>query len=189
MSSAGGTPTASLDRLAPGDAFEHLLACCGARRWAEEMVARRPFGTFEQLARGADEVWGHMGRDDVLEAFAAHPDLGDRRVAKTPPTSRSAGWSRQEQALAGRSDTEILEALAQGNRRHVERFGHRFILCATGRTGEEILAELERRIENTPEAELAEAGAEQLAITHLRLAKLIAALDGPTARSSEPTNP
>lgn len=167
------TPVAGLDQLDAEVAREHFLACCGAPRWTRRMEEERPYGSFGRMLELATTVWSEMGRDDVLEAFAAHPYLGDRRVAKGEPGSRSAAWSRQEQSLAGRSEEEILDALAEGNRLYAERFGYRFILCATGRSGAEILAELRRRLDNAPEAELAEAGAQQLAITHLRLAKLV----------------
>ena len=85
---------------------------------------------------------------------------------------QTATWSRQEQAGVGSATEGTRQALAEANRAYEARFGHVFLICATGRTGEEMLAELWRRLENDPEAELTEAADEQRKITRLRLEKL-----------------
>src|SRR4030095_7703042 len=107
---------------------------------------------------------------DWREAFAAHPRIGDRAEAPGPRSGAEAGWSADEQA--GRTD-DSRARLARLNREYEQRFGHIFIICATGRTGDEMLGALERRMGNNPENELQEAAEEQRRIARLRLGKLL----------------
>ncbi len=165
----------------PQAGAEHvLLACCGARRWARAMVERRPFSSRDALLAAADDVWRDTGPDDWREAFAAHPRIGERApatagVADDPARTRSAGWSAGEQEGAAGAAAETRERLAAGNRAYETRFGYIFIVCATGRSAEEMLAMLESRMENAPDEELRVAAEEQRKITRLRLEKSIAA--------------
>jgi len=166
----------TLDRLNALPAVQaeaELLACCGSRRWAREVAARRPFGTAGALAAAADEVWGSLAPDDWHEAFRAHPRIGERRAAPAQ-TARAAGWSAQEQSSAAGAAAEVAEALAEGNRAYEARFGHIYIVCATGKTAGEMLEILRARLANDPAAELRAAAAEQAKITRLRLEKLLA---------------
>jgi len=163
---------AELNTLCPGAAERAFLDCCGSGRWAGKMAARRPFADRDALLAAAEEVADALLPDDWREAFAAHPPIGGE-TAERPRGERSAGWSREEQAgLAGAGD-ELLERLADATRRYRERFGHGFIVRASGRTGEELLALLEERLAHDREEELAVAAAEELAITLLRLEKLL----------------
>ncbi len=155
-----------------------LTRCCGAHRWVEGMLARRPWATDEALFAAADEVWNSLAEDDWREAFSHHPRIGERRPAVNSPAT--AAWSSEEQSAAAQSSQEVKDRLAQLNRRYDERFGHLFLICASGRSGEEILAELERRLGQEPAVELAEAAAEQAKITRLRLARLSAELAAAT---------
>ena len=165
---AGGL--ARLDACAAADAFEALLRCCGARRWAEAMAARRPFGDLARLRAAADEVFRTLGRDDWLEAFRAHPRLGDRDALRA--RFATSAWAAGEQAGTAAASEATLAALADANRAYEERFGHVFILCATGKPAGEMLAALRARFDNAPDRELEIAAAEQRRITHLRLEKL-----------------
>lgn len=131
------------------------------------MATERPFGTVEALMVGADHVFDSLGPVDWLEAFAAHPRIGER---PKQPTGMSSAWSAAEQA--GVTDTSRV-TLERRNRDYEARFGHTFIVCATGRTGDEMLRILERRMLNNPDDELREAAAEQRQITHLRLTRLL----------------
>ena len=159
-----------LDALPAAEA--ELLACCGSRRWAREMAARRPFGDVGALLAAADEVWWSLAPDDWHEAFRAHPRIGERKAEKeTGEQSRS--WSEGEQSRARDADAETLDALAEANREYEERFGHIFIVCATGKTVAEMLALLRARLSNDAATELRNAAEEQRKITRLRLEKLL----------------
>jgi OHCU decarboxylase len=162
------------DRLSPGldrlnalpadEAEEVFLACCGARRWAREMAASRPFADVEALMDAADRLWLALGREDWLEAFSAHPRIGESGGA----------WSRQEQAGAAGAAPEVKTGLVHANRLYEERFGHVFLVCATGKSAEEMLALCNGRMANVAETELAVAAGEQAKITRLRLEKWMA---------------
>jgi OHCU decarboxylase len=138
--------------------------CCGSSRWSLAMTARRPYAGVTALAAAADRVWQECGREDWLEAFAAHPRIGQ------PPANR---WAQQEQAGAAGAEARVLQSIADLNQRYAEKFGYIYIVCATGRTAAEMLAILERRIQNEPDAELLEAAEQQRQITRLRLEKLL----------------
>ncbi len=157
-----------LDGLDDATARAVLHRCCAARRWVEGMLAARPFGAAEAVLTAADAVWSRMLPDDWREAMAAHPRLGARVEGDDP----SAVWSRGEQAGVAHGEHAVRAALASGNRAYERRFGHVFLLCATGKGPEEMLAELEHRLVHDPKTELRVAAAEQAKITRLRLAKL-----------------
>jgi allantoicase len=159
-----------LNALAPAEAAGVLAACCASRAWAAGVADRRPFADEAGLQAAADEVWSSLGPDDWREAIAAHPRIGERGEA-----GRRAGrWSAVEQAGAGEAGDTTPEALAEGNRAYEQRFGHVFLIRASGRSAGEMLAALRERLGNEPEAELRVAAAEQRDITRLRLGKLLA---------------
>jgi OHCU decarboxylase len=168
-----------LNGLSAAEAHAELLACCGASVWAREMVARRPFGGSAELFAAADEIWSSLGRDGWLEAFASHPQIGEKRGEKQIESEAgrqlSNRWSAEEQSGTKRNPAEVMTKLAEGNRVYRQRFGYIFIVCATGKTASEMLAILERRLQNDPSAELPIAAEEQRRITRLRLEKLLAA--------------
>ncbi len=167
-----------LNALPAGQAEAELLACCGSREWARQVAAARPWPGWDDLAAVADRVWAGLGRDDWLQAFAAHPRIGER----TPPAGapdRGVGWSGGEQAgAAAAADAAVLAGLAEGNRDYEARFGHVFLVCASGRGAGELLGELRRRLGNDPATELRVAVEEQRKITRLRLDKLVRPPDG-----------
>ena len=164
---------AELDALPGARAAELLRACCGASRWVSGMVARRPHGTLADLLAAADEVWWSLGPDDWREALAHHPRIGEREAA-VAQDARAAAWSAGEQAGAGAATADVRAALAVANREYEARFGHVYVVCATGRTADEMLAIARARLANDPDAELRVAAEEQLKITRLRLRKLLA---------------
>ena len=141
-----------------------LLACCGSTAWARQVAAQRPFADPDHLAEVADEVWASLDDHDHLEAFAAHPRIGERSAAS---------WSSQEQSGAASAEEHTLQALAEGNRAYEERFDHVFLIRAAGRSAEEMLEALRERLTNDPETELQVAAEEQRQITRLRLDKLL----------------
>ena len=129
------------------------------------MTAARPFPDANSLAETADRTWRELSKDDWLEAFAAHPAIGSK--------TNLSPLSRQEQSGASGADTETLAELAALNRNYAARFGHVFLVCATGKTAAEMLAIGRTRLGNDPETELAIAAEEQRKITRLRLEKLL----------------
>lgn len=156
----------------PPTAAQALVRCCGASRWVELMLASRPFRDAAHLHTRADEVWAQMGEVDILEAFGHHPRIGDLQSLQKK-FATTASWASGEQGGVKGADVEVLEALAEGNRRYEEKFGYIFIVCATGKTAAEMLELLTLRLPNHPQDELAIAAAEQAKITHIRLEKLL----------------
>ena len=154
------------NRLPEEAAAGELLAVCHSRCWAERVAAGRPYADLAAVQRAADEAWTALGPEDWLEAFAAHPRIGEAG-------GRSAGWSRQEQAGVGGAGPDVAEALARGNAAYEARFGHVFLISAAGRSAEELLAALTARLGNDPDDELRVAAEEQRRITRLRIGRLL----------------
>lgn len=153
------------------DARSAFFRCCGSTRWAEGMAARRPFTNELSLVAAADELFDGLQRDDWLEAFRQHPQIGDVDSLRKK-FATTADWSSNEQAGVSAANEAVLAELAEGNRRYLDKFGHIFIVCATGKSAAEMLAILKSRIGNEPTCELTIAAEQQRAITELRLAKL-----------------
>lgn len=149
-----------------------LMRCCGSTRWAQTMAASRPFGTIADLFAKADSVWAGMSESDILEAMSHHPRIGgvDSLRKKFAAT---AAWSGQEQAAVAQASEQVLEKLKAANDAYADRYGFVFLICATGKSAEEMLAALESRIDNGREKELQVAAAEQAKITRIRLEKLL----------------
>jgi 2-oxo-4-hydroxy-4-carboxy-5-ureidoimidazoline decarboxylase len=162
---------AALNALPPDAARAVFLRCCGSGRWADAMTARRPFASADDVVRAASEVEADLTRDDWLEAFAAHPRIGDLDSLRKK-FATTADWAGGEQAGVAAADESVLRALADGNRAYDVKFGHIFIVCATGKSAAEMLANLRERLNNDSDAELRIAAAEQAKITRLRLEKL-----------------
>jgi allantoicase len=165
-------PHTVLNAMSVDDARAALLRCCGATRWAGWMLAQRPFASTEALLKAAAGVWGEMQRSDFLEAFAHHPEIGGDVEALAARFPATASWSTSEQSGVAGAGRETLEALRDGNAEYTARFGHVFLVCATGKTAAEMLALLRARLANDPETELRVAAAEQAKITRIRLEKL-----------------
>ncbi len=161
-----------LNMCPPPQAERDLLGCCASRRWAAALVAKRPFQSFDALLRGARETWDGLGREDWLEAFAAHPRIGDRGGVE-PGGSRDNAWSREEQSGMDSAASATRDRLARLNADYERRFRHVYLVCATGKSADELLAILEGRLSNTPEHELRVAAGEHARITEIRLAKLL----------------
>lgn len=157
-----------LDAAADADARAILTRACGSARWVDRMMARRPFGNDARLLRTARIEWFGLTETDWLEAFSHHPPIGDRAslAARFPATHQ---LSAKEQAGVGRADDAVLSALAEANAAYLDRFGFIFVVCATGKTAEEMLALLRARLPNNRATELRNAAEEQATITALRL--------------------
>lgn len=160
------------ERGAEGAALE-VLACCGSRAWASDVARRRPYAEEGQLFAAADEVWRALSVADWLEAFRRHPRIGEKIGAARTPAAFDA-WSRQEQAQTQSAAEATMGAIAEGNRQYEQKFGFTYIVCATGKSAEEMLAILRRRLLSDRDAELWEAAEQQRQITQIRLRKWLA---------------
>jgi allantoicase len=159
-----------LNALADEAAHKALLDCCGAGAWAQGVAGRRPFHDPAQLFESAREVWEKLRKDDWLEAFHQHPKIGERKAGEPDQAQR---WSEQEQRSVADSARQLLEELAKLNQAYEARFGYIFIVCASGKSAEEMLGLLGQRLKNDPESELRIAAGEQAKITRLRLEKML----------------
>ncbi|MGH7492642.1 MAG: 2-oxo-4-hydroxy-4-carboxy-5-ureidoimidazoline decarboxylase [bacterium] len=163
---------AHLNHLDPKTAQAEFARCCGSSRWADEMAARRPFRDEAELYAEAQEIWRRLSPEDWREAFSHHPKIGDRDSLR----QKFAGtrhWSEGEQAGMHGAAEGVLEALAAGNAAYEEKFGYIFIVCATGKSAEEMLAILRQRLPYDPAVEIKIAAEEQSKITKIRLEKLL----------------
>jgi len=167
-----------LNLLPPDEATEELLKCCGSMHWAIQLAAERPFTSAAELLTKATEVWWSLEPHDWLEAFRSHPKIGEnkRKVSNDRQKSgdnTSDRWPEQEQAGVRHAKQETMDSLVELNSQYETKFGYIFIVCATGKSSDEMLAILQDRLENDASIELHIAAAEQAKITELRLKKLI----------------
>ncbi|HZT77717.1 MAG TPA: 2-oxo-4-hydroxy-4-carboxy-5-ureidoimidazoline decarboxylase [Vicinamibacterales bacterium] len=174
-----------LNALGAADAERELRQCCGSRAWAARMAAARPFASADAMAVTANVIWAALDESDWREAFAAHPRIGgDARLKSGAPAEPEREheplgerWAAQEQSGAAAAAPPLLDRLAAKNREYEARFGYIFIVCATGKSADEMLSLLERRLTHDPRDEIRVAADEQRKITQLRLQKLIAEPD------------
>jgi 2-oxo-4-hydroxy-4-carboxy-5-ureidoimidazoline decarboxylase len=143
---------------------EELRACCAAPAWIAAVMAGQPFADRAALLAAADAASRSLSWDDVVIALAAHPRIGERAAG----ASREAAWSRREQSAVGPD-----EALDAANRAYEEKFGHVFLIFATGRTKEDILAAAEARLDNDEETERGTVRDELRRIARLRLERVL----------------
>lgn len=148
-----------------------LHRCCGSRSWVEMMLARRPFTDDAALSRAAEEIWFSLTKADWLEAFSHHPKIGDIENLREK-FQNTLQWAKNEQSAVDRASEETIKKLAETNQAYENRFGYIFIVCASGKSAEKMLAILQNRLGNEPAEELQIAAREQSKITALRLRKL-----------------
>jgi len=154
------------------EAREAMIACCGARRWAEAMIALRPIASPDELFAAANREWNRMEESDWLQAFGCHPRIGERNAAHA--TAKSVAWSSQEQSAVATATERALAELDEGNAHYEQRYGFTYIVCATGKSADEMLAILKRRLESDQATELREAAEQQRQILQIRLRKWLA---------------
>jgi 2-oxo-4-hydroxy-4-carboxy-5-ureidoimidazoline decarboxylase len=176
-----------LNGLPDAAARDELLACCSSARWAAQVASGRPFASADEIITCSDAAVAGLTQADLEQALAGHPRIGDRSrtgaavgrgAAAGQPgheARAAAGWSRQEQAGVQAADRSIVRALAQGNEAYERRFGHIYLVCATGRSGAELLALLRERMDNDPAAEWDVVRRELGKINRIRLRKLLEA--------------
>jgi len=163
---------ADLNQLSSPAAEAEFLKCCGSRTWANAMAASRPFENEAGLFDRAEEISASLTNDDWLEAFRAHPKIGEKK-AVTAQTQQEQSWSWQEQSAMHSASTDTVARLARGNQDYEAKFGFIFIVCASGKSPDEMLAILNDRLGNDAQTELKAAAQEQQKITRLRLEKLL----------------
>jgi 2-oxo-4-hydroxy-4-carboxy-5-ureidoimidazoline decarboxylase len=161
-------PSQRLDEADDATARELLTACCGSSRWVDAMLARRPFRDRETLCETARREWFALTPADWREAFSHHPKIGDREsLRRRFPATRHLS-AREQAGVEGAAD-EVLDALAEANGAYERRFGYIFIVCATGRSADEMLRLLQERLRHDPDLEIRVAAGEQARITEIRL--------------------
>jgi 2-oxo-4-hydroxy-4-carboxy-5-ureidoimidazoline decarboxylase len=162
-----------LNSLPAPDAREALLRCCGSARWADRMLQARPFHDDQELLSRAEQAWWNLSREDWLEAFSHHPRIGGDVESLRKKFGSTAGWASDEQSGTRGASEATLQALSTGNTEYERRFGHVFLICATGKSADEMLQALQKRMPNDATTELKIAAGEQAKITALRLEKLL----------------
>jgi 2-oxo-4-hydroxy-4-carboxy-5-ureidoimidazoline decarboxylase len=158
-----------LNSLPAEQAHQVLTSCCASRAWVQRMAAGRPYADVDDLLGAGDRAVRQLDRNDLAEALSAHPRIGQRAAG----AATEAVWSRQEQAAVGDADAEVRAALQEGNRAYEERFGHVFLIAASGRSAGELLAALRERLGNDPDTEWGMVAGELREITRLRLERLL----------------
>lgn len=161
----------AINNLPAEEAADLLLKCNGSKAWVAEMMHARPFKDPDALFAAAEQVWQKLPRADVLEGFNHHPRIGDLSSLKSK-FSVSSTWSKSEQASVEQASDTVLLELRDLNRAYEQKFGFIFIVCATGKSADEMLHLLKERMGNDPEHEMLVAANEHAKITKLRLEKL-----------------
>jgi 2-oxo-4-hydroxy-4-carboxy-5-ureidoimidazoline decarboxylase len=157
----------------PTSQAESLLRdCCGSARWAANVSAHRPYAGREALHKSSDSIWWNLEPADWLEAFSHHPRIGDKPLGGSESARQ---WAAGEQAGASTASDDVKSRLARANHAYFEKFGYIYIVCATGKSAEAMLAILNQRLQNDPPSELSIAAEQQRLITRIRLDKLFAA--------------
>ena len=161
-----------LNQSAKETAKADFVNCCGSQNWARMMTEARPFADVAALINQAEQIWLNLEARDWLEAFAAHPKIGAKK-AVSRQSAQAAEWSKSEQFGTRTADDSLRDELEKANRLYEEKFGFIFIVCATGKSAEEMLDLCRRRIRNDADAEIRIAAEEQKMITEIRLKKLL----------------
>jgi 2-oxo-4-hydroxy-4-carboxy-5-ureidoimidazoline decarboxylase len=178
-------PVADLDRASAASAATLLRPSCASARWIERLVTGRPYGTLPALVAASDATITVLGWPEIEQALAAHPRIGDRPrsadLAGGPPDpdldrgpgggDREKAWSRQEQAGARDAPPDVQAGLRAGNAAYEERFGHVFLICASGMRAASMLAALQARLGHDPAQEREVVRGELMKIVRLRLGK------------------
>ena len=162
-----------LNNLSTEKTLEEFFKCCGSTAWANKLALSRPFKNTQQLLDVSNRIWAACSKQDGLEAFTHHPKIGDLKSLEKKFVSTKE-WAGKEQAGVDSATHETITKLANGNQLYENKFGYIFIVCATGKTANEMLALLNARLQNNLETEFKIAMIEQNKITHIRLEKLLA---------------
>jgi 2-oxo-4-hydroxy-4-carboxy-5-ureidoimidazoline decarboxylase len=172
---AGSSPpdgVVAVDVMPDDELRDRLRSCCAAEAWVEEMVAGRPYRSEAALYAASDHATAGLDERGLEQALAGHPRIGDSAPAHGSDR-RSAAWSRGEQAGVATGGANVLGELAAANAAYEQRFGHVYLVCASGRSADELLAVCRARLDNDPETERGVVFDELAKINRLRLGKLL----------------
>jgi 2-oxo-4-hydroxy-4-carboxy-5-ureidoimidazoline decarboxylase len=165
---------ARFNALPAAAAREELLTCCASPAWADRMASGRPYSSARDAIRQSSAIVTMLAVPDLEAALAGHPRIGERPREDDPGSARSAAWSRQEQAGVSVTDEDTARELAESNLEYEQRFGHVYLVSASGRTGMQLLALLRNRLRNSPAAEWKVVRTELQKINEIRLVKMLA---------------
>lgn len=168
MAELDGLGLAAFNSLPPDEAESVLMGCCPSRQWAQTVLDGRPYASVDEVYEAADATLDGLAERDVDEALAGHPRIGER------PGGGHSAWSNQEQAGVANAAHDVHAALADANRAYEQRFGHVYLVCATGKSAEELLAILHDRLTNEPATERRVVRTELGKINRIRLERLLA---------------
>lgn len=163
-----------LNAMPAAEATAALLTCCGSARWAAAMVAQRPFASAAAVYTHAEAVWQGLAREDWLDAFSHHPRIGERNLAQ-PKFAGTAEQSAREQSGMSAAAESVQREFVSFNAEYEHRFGHVFLICATGKSADFMLSQLKARLANDADTELRNAAHEQSMIVRLRLEGMLTA--------------
>jgi 2-oxo-4-hydroxy-4-carboxy-5-ureidoimidazoline decarboxylase len=161
-----------LNGLPDDEARVRLRSCCAADAWVEHMMAGRPYRSEAALLATSDRATAELDADGLAQALAGHPRIGDTTPAHGGD-GRSAAWSKGEQAGVAAAGADLLGELAGANAAYEQRFGHVYLVCASGRSAAELLAVCQARLDNDPDTERGVVLGELAKINRLRLSKLL----------------
>ena len=161
----------TLNQLNQEQAYAQLEQACCADNWLKAMLARRPFDNINGLIQAADEIWQDLHEDDYLAAFAGHPMIGDVDSLQKKYQNTQAEASHEQSGIQTADEQTIVD-LAQANKAYLHKFSFIFIVCATGKSAQQMLDLLQMRLGNSRQQEIQNAAAEQAKITQLRLQKM-----------------
>ena len=171
-----------LNHLNEEQARQLFEQCCAAQAWVNSMVTLRPFADQQTLYNSANNVWRTMNEEDLLQAFQAHPQIGDAIGARIRFANSKTFETEEQDSIASTSE-DTLQALAYGNKQYLNKFGFIFFICATQKTAEEMLECLQMRLHLSRKQELINAAEEQRKIIALRLQKMLQVEHSPSKRS------
>ncbi|MEU0501542.1 2-oxo-4-hydroxy-4-carboxy-5-ureidoimidazoline decarboxylase [Nocardia sp. NPDC005998] len=155
---------AEFNGLPESAAVAIVLGCCSSPFWSRSLVAGRPYADIDAVCAAADAVLAELSEDEIDRALDGHPRIGAR-----PDTAASA---REQAGVAGAEDA-VRAGLAAGNLAYEEKFGHIYLVCATGKSGAELLELLTARLGNDPETERRVMRTELAKINRIRLGRLL----------------
>jgi len=161
-----------LNQLPDKQAELAFSQCCTSMQWIKKMIAAKPFKNHKQLGEVANTIWSTLSENDYLQAFNGHPKIGDVNSLKEKFANTKA-LASGEQSSVSEATKSLLSKLAEANKIYLDKFGFIFIVCATGKSAEEMLELLQQRLVNDRQTELKNAAEEQRKIFQIRLNKLL----------------
>ena len=159
----------ALNNATEGELRELFHQVCHSQKWATDMARCAPFDSLKDLKDRGEDCWSRCQEPDWRDALNGHPRIGE----KSQKSGLSAAWSKKEQSQAQSEDAELMEQLKEAQEQYFRKFGFIFLICATGKSTEEILHAVETRLQNSPAQEIQKVAQEQGKINQLRLEKLI----------------